>query len=115
MFEEDRKQVEYRIVNDNELPPVVITMTEDDEVKVVCCRNGVDDRLVGRYQDVIELKIFSSYLSSLLTSSQVGKLFSLVESGCASVAKISISLKSEPSLVLRTVAFLIKIGFLEKV
>ena len=35
MFEEDRKQVEYRIVNDNELPPVVITMTEDDEVKVV--------------------------------------------------------------------------------
>ena len=87
----------------------------DDEVKVVCCRNGVDDRLVGRYQDVIELKIFSSYLSSLLTSSQVGKLFSLVESGCASVAKISISLKSEPSLVLRTVAFLIKIGFLEKV
>ena len=35
MFNEDKKQVEYRIVNDNELPPVVITMTENDEVKVV--------------------------------------------------------------------------------
>ena len=35
MFEEDRKQVEYRIVNDVDLPPIVITMTEDDDVKVV--------------------------------------------------------------------------------
>ena len=35
MFEEDKKQVEYRIVNDSELPPVVMTMTENDEVKVL--------------------------------------------------------------------------------
>ena len=35
MFEEDKRQVEYRIVNDGELPPIVITMTENDEVKVV--------------------------------------------------------------------------------
>ena len=35
MFEEDRKQVEYRIVNDSDLPPVVITMNENDEVKVL--------------------------------------------------------------------------------
>lgn len=35
MFDEDKRQVEYRIVNDGELPPIVITMTENDEVKVV--------------------------------------------------------------------------------
>jgi len=35
MFERDEVKVEYRIVNDNELPPIVISMTEDDEVKVV--------------------------------------------------------------------------------
>tara|TARA_R100000152_G_C6747491_1_gene171047 strand:+ start:268 stop:522 length:255 start_codon:yes stop_codon:yes gene_type:complete len=35
MFEEDKKQVEYRIVNDSDLPPVVMTMTENDEVKVL--------------------------------------------------------------------------------
>jgi hypothetical protein len=35
MFEEDRVQVEYRIVNNSELPPIVITMTEEDNVKVV--------------------------------------------------------------------------------
>lgn len=27
--------VEFRIVNDKDLPPIVMTMTEDDEVKVV--------------------------------------------------------------------------------
>ena len=35
MFDRDEVKVEYRIVNDNELPPIVISMTEDDEVKVV--------------------------------------------------------------------------------
>jgi hypothetical protein len=28
-------EVEFRVVNDEELPPIVITMTEDDGVKVV--------------------------------------------------------------------------------
>tara|TARA_R110000824_G_scaffold222785_3_gene410565 strand:+ start:295 stop:540 length:246 start_codon:yes stop_codon:yes gene_type:complete len=32
---DDRTVVEYRIVNDSELPPIVITMNENDEVKVV--------------------------------------------------------------------------------
>lgn len=35
LFRDDRMEVEYRIVNDAELPPIVITMTEDDDVKVV--------------------------------------------------------------------------------
>ena len=30
-----KKEIELRIVRDQELPPIVITMTEDDEVKVV--------------------------------------------------------------------------------
>ena len=32
---EDRSMVEYRVVSDENLPPIVITMTEDDDVKVV--------------------------------------------------------------------------------
>jgi hypothetical protein len=35
LFRDDRMEVEYRIVNDEDLPPIVITMTEDDDVKVV--------------------------------------------------------------------------------
>jgi|TARA_B100000214_G_scaffold219036_1_gene159251 hypothetical protein len=35
LFKDDRHIVEYRVVNDENLPPIVITMTEDDEVKVV--------------------------------------------------------------------------------
>ena len=32
---EDKKKVEFRIVDDAELPPIVITMDENDEPKVV--------------------------------------------------------------------------------
>ena len=32
---EDRQLVEYRVVSDENLPPIVITMAEDDGVKVV--------------------------------------------------------------------------------
>jgi len=32
---EDRSMVEYRVVSDENLPPIVITMTDDDDVKVV--------------------------------------------------------------------------------
>ena len=87
----------------------------DDDIKIAHYSDCVDDHLIDRYKETIALKMFSSYLPSLLTPSQVEKLFSLIQSGCASAADISSSLESEPSLVLRTVAFLIKIGFLEKV
>ena len=32
---DERSIVEYRVVNDEDLPPIVITMTENDDVKVV--------------------------------------------------------------------------------
>jgi len=32
---EKEKKVEFRIVDDNELPPIVITMNEQDEPKVI--------------------------------------------------------------------------------
>ncbi len=35
LFRDDRRMVEYRVVSDENLPPIVITMTEDDDVKVV--------------------------------------------------------------------------------
>ena len=35
VFKDDRHVVEYRVVNDEDLPPIVITMTETDEVKVI--------------------------------------------------------------------------------
>ena len=35
VFKEDRHMVEYRVVSDENLPPIVITMTESDDVKVV--------------------------------------------------------------------------------
>ena len=35
VFREDRHVVEYRVVSDENLPPIVITMTETDDVKVV--------------------------------------------------------------------------------
>ena len=35
VFKNDKHIVEYRVVNDEDLPPIVITMTENDDVKVV--------------------------------------------------------------------------------
>tara|TARA_R110002012_G_scaffold178546_3_gene343721 strand:- start:1165 stop:1395 length:231 start_codon:yes stop_codon:yes gene_type:complete len=35
------RNVEFRMVNDNEMPPLVITMNEDDEVKVVLNQNNL--------------------------------------------------------------------------
>ena len=35
VFKNDKHIVEYRVVNDDNLPPIVITMTENDDVKVV--------------------------------------------------------------------------------
>jgi hypothetical protein len=35
VFKDDRHMVEYRVVSDENLPPIVITMTENDDVKVV--------------------------------------------------------------------------------
>jgi hypothetical protein len=32
---DDRHMVEYRVVSDENLPPIVITMNEEDDVKVV--------------------------------------------------------------------------------
>ena len=78
---------------------------------------GDDDigRLLDKYDEIIALKMFSSYLPSILPRFQVEKLLTLIWSGCVSVENISISLEVEPSLVLRTVSFMIKIGILEKV
>ena len=35
------RNVEFRMVNDNEMPPLVITMNDDDEVKVVLNQNNL--------------------------------------------------------------------------
>lgn len=35
MINNKETDVEFRLVNDKELPPIVITMNEDDNVKVV--------------------------------------------------------------------------------
>ena len=35
MINNKQKEVEFRLVNDIEMPPIVITMSEDDNVKVV--------------------------------------------------------------------------------
>ncbi len=35
MMNNKQKEVEFRLVNDIEMPPIVITMSEDDNVKVV--------------------------------------------------------------------------------
>ena len=32
---EERKEVEFRIVDDEELPPIIFTQNENDEVKVI--------------------------------------------------------------------------------
>ena len=72
------------------------------------------DRLLERYDAIISLKMFSSYMPSILELSQVEKLLTLIGSEYMSAAKIARSLKAEPSLVLRTVSFMIKIGLLEK-
>ena len=84
-----------------------------DSIRIV----GDDDigRLLDRYDEIIALKMFSSYLPSILVRSQVEKSLTLIGSGCVSVETISKSLEAEPSLVLRTVSFMIKIGILEKV
>ena len=34
-MKEQRKEVEFRIVDDDELPPIIFTQNENDEVKVV--------------------------------------------------------------------------------
>ena len=83
-----------------------------DTIKIA--NDGDIDRLLDRYEEMISLKMFSSYLPSVLERSQIERVFALIESGYVSAEKISQSLKAEPSLVLRTVAFLIKIGLLEK-
>ena len=82
-----------------------IRIVGDDEVS----------RLLDRYDEIIALKMFSSYLPSILARFQVEKSLTLIGSECLSVEAIAKSLKADPSLVLRTVSFMIKIGLLEKV
>lgn len=84
----------------------------DDKVKIV--NDECVSRLIGRYTEIISLKMFSSYLPSILGISQVERLLALAESGHGSVESLSVSLEVELGLVMRTVAFLIKIGLLEK-
>lgn len=72
------------------------------------------DRSLAKYDEIISLKMFSSYLPSVLERSQIEKMFALIEPKYISVENITKSLKAEPSLVLRTVSFLIKIGLLER-
>ena len=71
-------------------------------------------RLLDRYAEMISLKMFSSYLPSILQPGQIESLFTLLVSSDMTIADISVSLRAESPLVLRTVAFLVKIGLLEK-
>ncbi len=36
---EEKKTVEYRLIDDEQMPPIVITMNEDDSVKIVINRH----------------------------------------------------------------------------
>ena len=36
---DEKKLVEYRLIDDENMPPIVITMNEDDTVKIVINRN----------------------------------------------------------------------------
>ena len=73
------------------------------------------DCLMERYDEIVSLKMFSSYLPSVLAPSQAKNLLALIGSESLSAENIAKSLNSEPSLVLRTVSFMIKIVLLEKV
>ena len=70
--------------------------------------------LLSQYSQIASLKMFSSYMPSVLQPSQIERLLTLLVSSDMAIADISVHLEAESPLVLRTVAFLIKIGLLEK-
>jgi len=54
--------VEFRIINDAELPPIVITMNEDDEVKVILNQHhqlwlSLNRKLIGGCAEALYDKI----------------------------------------------------------
>ena len=69
--EEKEKKVEIRMVDDRELPPIVITMTEQDEPKVIVNTYhriwiGLNRRIIAGIIDNLQEKmdlILTSYLT----------------------------------------------------
>ena len=70
MMDLPTKEIELRIVRDEELPPIVITMDEDDEIKVMINENhktwlAIHRKTIGGLSPVIYEKIDEILLATL--------------------------------------------------
>lgn len=67
MKSDEKKIVEYRLIDDEHMPPIVITMNDDDSVKIVINRNyaiwlslhrktigGCSEPIYGKIDELLE-------------------------------------------------------------
>ena len=70
MMEHSKVEIELRIVRDEELPPIVITMDENDEIKVMINENhktwlSIHRKTIGGLSPVIYEKIDEILMATL--------------------------------------------------